>query len=117
MSGGAGRYVVLVGDSVTLVCATSLFANPSPVIKWSDNNQQVITTVGRYNDDGAGVSLSIADVQANDNGVWSCSLTVSYENALTVHNNGSLVPAANSLIGNQVINISLIVVGKYYNNN
>ena len=72
-------FVAVENDNVTLSCGTMLVGNPTPVIEWTDNEGNVISTNNKYifNNGPDVVSLVIIDTELIDSGNWTCRLITS----------------------------------------
>lgn len=85
-----------LGTSTKLICGENLVSNPEPVISWTDNHGVAVNPAGirfSQDDDPSLLSLTVAGLATDDEGLWLCTVTV--EN-----------------VGMAEHNVNLIVVGK-----
>lgn len=73
---GPGKYAVLRGGTITLVCGSNPAGNPTPSVHWIDNRGSL------HPDHSSRISLSIdrlrltiTRVRPSDDGDWLCVLT------------------------------------------
>ena len=101
---------VLLGSSVSLVCAVNIASNPEPSVTWLDPLGRNVTTTGtrhRIVTNSRVASLDFARTFLEDNGEWTCRVRVEGTNVQTPQ---GVVPSA--LVGEQIVTIHLKVVGE-----
>ena len=68
-----------LGASVKLTCGTNLVSNPEPIISWSDNQGNTVMLSGNrfsQDDDPSLLSLTVAELEMVDAGIWICNIEV-----------------------------------------
>ena len=100
------KYLVYVGDTVTLICGTGLIGNPKPTVAWTNpQGRSVQGNEGRYVlSTKPDVTLTINGITENDGAIWKCTVEVN-SNDLSV-----ACPDPNA--PNRTLEIKVVVIGK-----
>jgi hypothetical protein len=63
---------------VILICGYELKSNPPATISWTSPSQEIVVNNDsfRMNNGTEEISLMIANVSADDNGTWTCTVEV-----------------------------------------
>ena len=111
---GPMRRYVLLNDSLSLVCGTGLGSNPQATITWTAPDGTTIVDNARYDLENGPqfVRLNFTHTIPNDNGEWVCEIVV--ESVQDVVIDGELMRTDSSPIGQETVNIELIVISEFH---
>ena len=117
MTPGPLRRYVLLNDSLSLVCGTSLDSNPPAIVIWMAPDGTTIIDNARYDLENGPqfVRLNFTHTIPSDSGIWKCRILV--ESEQYVVGDGQLLRQDPSPIGQTMIDIQLIVIGKFHAHN
>ena len=111
---GPLRHYVLLNESLTLVCGTSLESNPQATITWTAPDGTMIMASSRHSLENGPevVRLNFTHTLPSDAGMWRCDIRT--ESDQYVVSDGSLVRMDPAMIGAPIQhNIELIIIGEY----
>ena len=111
---GPLRHYVLLNDSLSLVCGTGLDSNPQASVTWMAPDRTTITNNARYNLENGPqfVRLNFTHTIPSDSGIWKCQILVESEQYIVI--NGQLIRQDPSLIGQIMVDIELVFIGKLH---
>ena len=117
MTPGPLRRYVLMNDSLSLVCGTGLDSNPQASVTWMAPDGMTIMDNARYDLENGPqfVRLNFTHTIASDNGIWKCRILVESEQDVVI--DGQLVRRDPSPIGQTMVDIELVVIGKFHAHN
>ena len=110
---GPLRRYVLLNDSLSLVCGTGLDSNPQASVTWMAPDGMTIMDNARYDLENGPrfVRLNFTHTIPSDSGIWKCRILV--ESEQYVANDGQLVRQDPSPIGQTMVDIELVFIGKF----
>ena len=100
-----------LNDSLTLECGRNLMSSPAPVVTWMDPSGEVVMEGDdrlSIITDSSGVRLVFAATTTEDNGTWTCVVTV--EGVNITRPRGVMAPRF--IVGNISNSIELTIVGE-----
>ena len=117
MTPGPLRRYVLLNDSLSLVCGTGLDSNPQASVTWMAPDGTTIMDNARYDLENGPlfVRLNFTHTIPSDSGIWKCRILVESEQDVVI--DGQLVRQDLSPIGQTMIDIELVVIGKFHARN
>ena len=105
MDEGQKKYLIYIGDSVTLICGTGLIGNPEPIVTWTP--PQAESGASRYvKTEEPNVTLTIKGATESDEGIWKCTVEVN-SNDISV-----ACPDPNASSRTRYVEIEVTVIGK-----
>ena len=110
---GPLRHYVLLNESLSLVCGTSLESNPQATITWTAPDGTMIMASSRHSLENGPevVRLNFTHTLPSDAGMWRCDIRT--ESDQYVVSDGSLVRMDPAMIGAQIQhNIELTIIGE-----
>ena len=114
MTPGPLRRYILLNDSLSLVCGTDLDSNPQAEVTWMAPDGTTIMDNARYNLENGPlfVRLNFTHTIPSDDGLWKCRILVESEQYVVI--DGQLVRWDQSPIGQTMVDIELVVIGKFH---
>ena len=114
---GPLRCYVLLNGSLSLVCGTGLDSNPQASVTWMAPDGTPIMDNARYDLENGPqfVRLNFTHTIPSDSGIWKCRILVESEQDIVI--DGQLVRQDLSLIGQTMVDIELVVIGKFHARN
>ena len=114
MTPGPLRRYILLNDSLSLVCGTGLDSNPQAEVTWMAPDGTTIMDNARYDLENGPqfVRLNFTHTIPSDNGLWKCQILVESEQYVVI--DGQLLRQDPSPIGQIMVDIELIVIGKFH---
>ena len=106
---GRSMVVVVEGQPAILTCATEVRSNPEATVTWITPSGEESTNSSlqiRRSHDSRGIRLEVYNL--TEDGVWMCEIRVEGRNVLGP--SGVVFPSL--LIGEETVNITVIVAGK-----
>ena len=114
MTPGPLRRYILLNDSLSLVCGTGLASNPQAEVTWMAPDGTTIMDNARYDLENGPlfVRLNFTHTIFSDNGLWKCRILVESEQYIV--SDGQLLRHDQSPIGQTMVDIELVVIGKFH---
>ena len=103
---------MLLNDSLSLVCGTSLNSNPQASVTWMAPDGMAIMDNARYDLENSPdvVRLNFTLTILSDNGIWRCRVFTELDQYIV--SGGRLVQQDSDLIGEVIMDIQLTIIGK-----
>ena len=111
---GPLRHYVLLNDSLSLVCGTGLDSNPQASVTWMAPDGATIMDNARYDLENGPqfIRLNFTHTIPSDSGIWKCWVLVESEQDIVI--DGQLVRRDLSPIGQVMVDVELVVIGKFH---
>ena len=108
------RHYVLFNDSLSLVCGTGLDSNPQASVTWMAPDGTTIMDNARYDLENGPqfIRLNFTHTIPSDNGIWKCQILVESEQDVVI--DGQLVRRDLSPIGQVMVDVELVIIGKFH---
>ena len=102
-----------MNDSLSLVCGTDLESNPQASVTWMAPDGTTIMDNTRYDLENGPrfIRLNFTHTIPSDSGIWKCRILV--ESEQYVASDGQLVRQDPSPIGQTMVDIELVFIGKF----